>query len=131
MQRRIDRMKDELGASDEEMAALSPKIMKVMQLQFETNARAFGGGGGRGGQGGGGGGFTPPGGDSDVRKAIDALQQTLDNKDSKPEEIKAKLDAVRAAKTKAHDELGKAQTDLRSLLTQRQEAVLVMRGLLE
>ena len=35
-----------------------------------------------------------------------------------------------AAKTKAKDDLASAQKDLQSVLTQRQEAVLVMDGML-
>jgi hypothetical protein len=62
---------------------------------------------------------------------MEALQAVLDNKDSKPDEIKSKLDALRDARGKARDQLTKAQGDLKSLLTQRQEAVLVTRGMLE
>jgi hypothetical protein len=129
-QRMQDRFKQELGVSDEEMAALQPKIEQVMTLRRDSGG--FGGGGrpGRGGPGGGGpGGGNGP--QSDVQQKIADLQAAIDNKDSKPEEIKSKLDALRAAKVKAHEDLVKAQADLRSLLTQRQEAVLVMRGLLD
>ncbi len=66
-----------------------------------------------------------------VRTASQDLQKTLENKDSKPEEIKAKLDALREAKTKAKTDLTAAQADLKGVLTQRQEAVLVEAGLLE
>jgi Spy/CpxP family protein refolding chaperone len=59
------------------------------------------------------------------------LQTTLDNKDAKPEEIKAKLTALRDARNKAKEDLTKAQADLKELLTQRQEAVLVNMGLLD
>jgi len=119
-------MKQELGVTDEEMQALQPKIDQVMTLRRD----AGGFGGGRPGRGGpGGGGNNGP--QSDVQQKIADLQAAIDNKDSKPEEIKAKLDALRAAKTKAHEDLVKAQADLRGLLTQRQEAVLVMRGLLD
>jgi hypothetical protein len=122
-------MKQELGVTDEEMQALQPKIEQVMTLRRDSGG--FGGGGrpGRGGPGGGGGGNNGP--QSDVQQKIADLQAAIDNKDSKPEEIKAKLDALRAAKIKAHEDLVKAQADLRGLLTQRQEAVLVMRGLLD
>jgi Spy/CpxP family protein refolding chaperone len=62
---------------------------------------------------------------------MEALQTALDNKDSKPDEIKGKLDALRDARGKAREQLVKAQADLKSLLTQRQEAVLVTRSMLE
>jgi hypothetical protein len=125
-QRMQDRFKQELGVSDEEMQALQPKIDQVMQLRRDSG----GFGGGRPGRGGPGGGNNN-GPQSDVQQKIADLQAAIDNKDAKPEEIKSKLDALRAAKTKAHEDLVKAQADLRSLLTQRQEAVLVMRGLLD
>lgn len=136
-QRMMDRLKTELGASDEEMQALSPKLEKVMQLQRDAGGRGRGGFGRRGGGPGGPGG---PGGNpgaptdanaSPVQKASADLQATLDNKDSKPDEIKAKLEALRSAKAQAKQELAAAQQELKGLLTQRQEAVLVENGMLE
>jgi hypothetical protein len=138
-QRMIQGMKDQLGASDEEMAALSPKIEKVMQLQ--RDARGGGGfgrrGGGPGGPGGPGGTGGAPGGAptdanaSPVQKASADLRSTLDNKDAKPDDIKAKLDALRAARTQAKQDLTAAQQELKGLLTQRQEAVMVEMGMLD
>jgi Spy/CpxP family protein refolding chaperone len=66
-----------------------------------------------------------------VAVASKALADTLDNKDAKPDEIKAKLTALRDARAKAREELTKARKDLTDLLTQRQEAVLVQFGILE
>ncbi len=90
-----------------------------------------GGGGGQGGRRGGGGGF---GGMADtnsaVYKSLQELQTTLADKDAKPEDVKAKLEAYRAAMSKAKDDLTKAQEDLKSVVTARQEAVLVDGGLL-
>ena len=63
--------------------------------------------------------------------AAAALQAVLDNKDSTPDDIKAKLTALRDAKTAAKADLTKAQTDLREVLTVRQEAVLVTMGYLD
>ena len=59
------------------------------------------------------------------------MATTLKNKDAKPEEIKTKLDAYRAAKTKAKDDMTKAQDDLKGVLTARQEAVMVQYGVLD
>ena len=144
MQRMMDNLKDQLGASDDEFAAMQPKIEKVFQLQRETQGQGMralfggrGGGGGRGGRGGnngGGGNGGGPGGDqpaTPMAAATAALKDTLDNKDSKPDDIKAKLDAYRAAKAQAKDEMTKAQEDLKGVLTQRQEAVMVELGLLD
>ena len=86
--------------------------------------------GGRGGRGGGGGGggaadagagqraallrIAPP--PSAIRVAAEALQATLDNKDAKPEDVKAKLAALRDAHTKGKADLAKLQDELKSLL---------------
>src|SRR2546427_508890 len=68
---------------------------------------------------------------SDVAKAQAALRTVLDNKDSKPEEIKAALAALRDAKDKSKTTLATAQKELKELLTQRQEAVMVNMGYLD
>ncbi len=49
----------------------------------------------------------------------------------KPEEIKARLKALREAREAAKDELVKAKDKLREILTQRQEAQLVLYGFLD
>ncbi len=138
-QRMIDHMKEQLGTSDDEFKAIQPKLEKVFQAQRDVmGGMGFGGrrGGGPGGPGGpgggpggaGAGGDQPP---SAVQEKRHALQQTLENKDAKPEEIKAKLEEYRAARSQAKQDLTKAQDDLRGVLTQRQEAVLIMDGLLD
>lgn len=143
-QRFLDRMKEMLGASDDEWKALQPKIEKVQQLQRETSGMRgmlmmmFGPG--PGGPPPGGPGGPPPGGPggfggdqppSPVMQKMQDLRATLDNKDAKPEEIKAKLQALRDARAQAKADLTKAQDDLRDLLTTRQESVLVTMGILE
>src|SRR6185437_9890444 len=52
-QRMLQRIQEQLGASDEDMQALGPKIEKVVQLQRDAGGRG-GFGGRRGGPGGGG-----------------------------------------------------------------------------
>jgi hypothetical protein len=129
----MDRLKEQLGASDDEMAALAPKIEKVMQLQRDAGGGGmrgmFGRRGGQGGPGGPQGGSTAN--ESPVRQKAAELRETLDNKDAKPDEIKAKLDALRAARAQAKQDLAAAQQELKGLLTQRQEAVMVEMGMLE
>lgn len=130
-QRMMDNLKEQLGTSDDEFAALQPKIEKVMQAERDVNAgrmRMF-----RGRRGGNNNqadqaNRQPT---SPVETAAKALQETLDNKDAKPDDIKAKLDALRDAKNKAKEELASAQKDLKDVLTLRQEAVLVEMGLLD
>jgi hypothetical protein len=126
-QQMIDHLKDDMGSSDDEFAALQPKIEAVMSAQRDS--MTFFMRGGRRGQGGNGGG--PQGPQSDVQIKAADLRTTLENKDATPEEIKEKLDALRQARTKAREDLAKAQADLKELLTARQEAVLVGYGMLE
>ncbi|HEY2587091.1 MAG TPA: hypothetical protein VGI81_15195 [Tepidisphaeraceae bacterium] len=138
-QRIMQRIQQQLGATDEEMQALSPKIEKVMTLQRDAGGRGGFGGrrGGQGGPGGGGPGFGGGAGGaqdpnaSAVQKSVADLRTTLENKDAKPDEIKAKLDAVRQARSQAKQDLTAAQQELKGLLTQRQEAVMVEMGFLE
>lgn len=142
----MDRMKEALGVNDEEWKALEPRIEKVQQLQRDSRGGGgmfmmFGRGPGAGGPGGPGRGPGGPGGPgfgaggdrapSPVMQATMDLRDTLDNKDAKPADIQSKLKALRDARAKAHDDLAKAQDDLKSLLTTRQEAVLVTMGMLE
>ena len=149
-QRMMDGIKEQLGTSDDEFAALQPKIEKVVDAQRSYSSggsirNAFGGGnrgggGGGGGAGGGGGqgrqrGGGPGGGMTDtnspVYKATQELQTVVEDKDAKPEDVKAKLEAYRAARTAAKAELTKAQDDLKGVLTAKQEAAMVEDGLLD
>lgn len=130
-ERMADRMKEALGVNDEEWKALAPKVEKVQQLQFQTmmgRGRMFGRGGPGAGVGPGFGANMPS---NPVLDATRALQTTLENKDSTPDQIKAKLTALRDARAKSREELTVAQNELKELLTQRQEAVLVSMGMLE
>lgn len=125
-QQRMDRIKTAMGVTDDEWKALEPKITAVQQLEMQQRM----------------GGMmrrrppqdqnadqnTPT---NPVAAAEQALQTTLDNKDATPDQIKSKLDALRAAKTKSAADLKKAQDELKELLTVRQEAVLVTQNILE
>jgi hypothetical protein len=138
----MDTLKQQLGSTDEEFAALQPKIEKVQALQRDAGTNgggrgggAFGAGGGRrggggpGGPGGGGGATTQP--VSAVAQAQADLRAALDDKTSTPEVIKSKIDALRQTRGKAKEDLLSAQADLKSVLTQRQEGVLILFGLLD
>ena len=158
-QRINERMKEFMGASDEEWMVIQPKLEKVMDLQRQTvGGRGMGalfrgrggpgGGGGPGGPGGGGPGGDPNGGggrrggggpggpfggppdDSPVSIASRELQKSVENNAS-ADELKAKLATLREARAKAREDLTKAQNELRELLTMKQEAALVMMGMLE
>jgi hypothetical protein len=122
-EQRLNRVKEQLGANDDEWKVLQPKISKVMEVQMQS----FGGGGfGRGGRGGGDNQPTTP-----VARASAELRTTLENKDAPADEIAKKLTALREAREKARAELQAAQKELKEVLTQRQEAVLVTNGMLE
>lgn len=73
----------------------------------------------------------PEGSLTPVGKVTEELRKVLENKDAKSEEIKAKLTALREAREKAKKELAKAQQELRTGLTARQEAQLVLMGWLD
>lgn len=140
-------IKDALGATDEEWKVLQPKIEKVTTAQRDARAGGMGMGGmmgGRGGRGarggnaGGAGGAAPAPAPADnappqtpVAKASSDLGKILQDKEAKPEDIKAALTALRDARTKAEAELEKAQKDLKEVVTVKQEAQLVLRGLLK
>jgi len=153
-QRMMDRMKEMIGANDDEWKAMQPKIEKIQQLQRDVYPRGmpmmFGPGGPDGGgpggpppggaAGPGGGGIflgPPPGGPdgdnpSDVPQKLRDLREALQNKDTPADDLKAKEQAYRDAKAAAKVELAKAQDDLKESVTKApQEAALVSIGILE
>lgn len=128
-QRMNERMKAALKVTDEEWAVLSPLIEKVQTAQRAAFSGRFGGFGGRGGPGGPGG----PGGGSDRPGAAEsqALRTALESDSTSPEELKAKLAAVREVRKKGAAELAAARAELQKVVTVRQEAVLVSMGILD
>ena len=126
-ERFMNSIKEQLKADDDEWKVLQPKIEKLMNAQRDT--RGTGGFRGRPGGGGGGGGDNQP--TTAVGKASADLRTALDNKDTAPEEIAKKLAALREARDKARADLAAVQKELKEVLTQRQEAVLVTMGMLE
>lgn len=126
IERQMGRIKESLQPSAEEWKTLEPKVTKVVTLSRQT-----------GGMGGMGMSSRRPGAQgpevplTPVGKVTEELRKVLENKEAKSEEIKAKLTALREAREKAKQELAKAQQDLRKGLTARQEAQLVLMGLLD
>jgi hypothetical protein len=132
------RMQEALGATDQEWKVLGPRVMKVQEL-----SRQAGGGGrgmmfGRGMRGGPGGpGGNRPGGRgmnrelTAVEKVQEELQTLLENTAATPDQIKPLLTKLRTAREEAKRNLAKAQQDLRLVLTVRQEAVMVLMGMLD
>jgi hypothetical protein len=141
MQRMMtERMKEPLGASDEEWKVIQPRLQKVMELNRQVNALGrgmmFGGRGQTMGPGGRTGQRTRPGTGqpqrepSAIEKATEELQEVLRSENAKPEQIKEKLTALRKAKEKASKDLATAQNELKKDLTVKQEAILVLSGYL-
>lgn len=131
------RLKESLGATDEEWQVLEPKIQKVQDLMLQTQGGAVGaalarfgvGGAGAFGAGGAGaGGRAEP---SEVQKKLQALQALVRNKDATAEDMRDAMVAYRDAKTKAAADLEKARGELKELVTVKQEARLVTLGILE
>lgn len=137
-QRMAERIKTQMKASDDEWSVIQPLLEKVEVKMRESMGRRFGGmggGGGRGGQRRGPGGDGNGGGDNNRPQPAgmaetQALRQTLDG-DASTADLKAKLQAVRDERKKSEAELTSAREDLKKVLNVRQEAVLVMTGVLD
>lgn len=141
----MQRMKEQLGATDDEWAVIEPRLEKVQTLARDARGGGMGGMFGRGQFGGPGGLRGQPGGaapqppqgaqptapQSAVSKAAEDLRTTLGDQNSTVAQVKEKLTAYRAEREKAREELSKAQEDLRSVLSVKQEAQLVLMGLLD
>ena len=124
------RMKERLGATDDEWKVLQPRIEKVSNARRAADSSS-----GRVGSSGRG----PGGGDSNrssepqspLSKAAQDLRTATENKDTPPAEVTAKLAAFREARARAEAELAAAQKELVEVLTPRQEAILVSMGSLK
>jgi hypothetical protein len=130
----MNSIKEDLGAKDDEWKVLQPKVEKVMTARRETMGDRGFGGFRRGGDDRRGGEDRRPPSDqpeSKVAKAQRDLRTALDNKSASSDEINKKLTAYREARDKARADLQAAQKDLKELCTPRQEAALVMNGMLE
>jgi len=111
----LERLNRELGVSQEEWSVIEPRLVTVYRLAHTQPSSGKG----------------DTEGLASVTQRMNELRELLRNKEAKPEEIKAKLTALRVAKEKAVQELAKARQNLRQLMTLRQEAVLVLNGLLD
>jgi len=134
-----DRIRERLGTTEEEWKVLQPRMDKVQQLMRQSRGGFRGmlsmfGRGGRGRRGGGedrrpeG---TPEREQSDVEKKTEALRSLLEDETSSAGSIKAALGALRKARQKTQDDLAIARKELREVVTARQEAQLVLMGLLD
>ncbi len=142
----MERVKEQIGATDEEWIVIEPLLSDVMEKQRSVQGGLmrglmrpprdqqpgqppadFDGPPPEG---------LPPQGGPGGPMAFDnnessALQTALDNTGSSTEDIQGKLAELRTARKKAEKELKTAREALRSVLTLRQEAQLVLMGILD
>jgi hypothetical protein len=132
-QRMLERTKEQLEITDDtEWKAIEPLVQKVMDARMASFSGMGRGGFGRGPRPGG-----DNGGDQGQRRGgfgtpspeAEALQKAIDAKASSAELKAAMAKYVEARKQKQAD-LEKAQTDLRKVLSVRQEAIALESGLL-
>jgi hypothetical protein len=119
--RQMARIRAALGASEAEWKVLEPKIQLVMTRSREAQI-------GRGMYGRAG--AAPVTAETPLAKAAADLQKMLDNPQATSEQITERLAAVRAAQKSADDALAAARESLRSSANTRQEAHLVLLGIL-
>lgn len=133
----LKQLQEPLGSSDEEFAALLPLLEKVADAMRESTGgtvrfRNMGGPGGPNGN-------APQVNNSQwnnqnlsaVDQATLDLQTALDDPNTNDDVVRTKLDTLRQVKAKAKEDLTVARNELRSLLTVRQEGILVDRGLMD
>ena len=147
---RVGQMKEQLQATDEEWVVLEPRIIKVLTLSRQVSVtgdmgramRGTGSRSGRGSRGDQGVSEERPGREgaqrqgagraqTAIEKSAEDLKGLLNNKDAKPEDIKAQLTALREVREKVRTELAAAQKELRESVSVRQEAHLVLMGVLD
>lgn len=140
MERILERLRENLGASVEEWSVLKPMIAKITEKQSAMRRSAGRGGfgafgGGRGGRGGDNDGDRRgreerrSRGDGDSGSSADSLREAVESGDTN--KIKKELASYRAVQKKRAAELKKAREELREVVTLKQEATLVLWGLLD
>ncbi len=117
------RLKEQLGVSNDEWAALLPKIQKVVDAAYAAGIRSqrlemMG--------------LRPTTkGPTEVGKAMQEMRDTSKDSTANPQLIAEKLNAWRTLRQQAEERYAAAQKELVSILTRRQEGVLVLAGLLQ
>lgn len=111
--RAIENLKGQLGVSEAEWTVVRPRLEAVYERVRAQPVR---------------GNVEPT---TPVEQRRQELRELLRDEAAKPEQIRTRLLALRAEKEKARQELAKVRRELQQVLTLRQEAVLVLAGLLE
>jgi Spy/CpxP family protein refolding chaperone len=123
MKRQLDRIKTTLQMDDEKWKTVEPLVQKVTTLSTELR-----GGMGRRGQNPD---QAPPVPTTEIGKCTDALRTLIGDAAATDDAIKAKLAELTAAKDKVKAALATARTDLCKALTAKQQANLVLMGILD
>ena len=143
MRARMDeRLREALGATKDEWEVLGPMVRDANDKRRELTMGAMGGMGrvlgrpegrfGRPGREGRGPEGQEPGAEvENDDSAAGALAKALENKETPAAEIKEKLEACRKERATKEAELKASQDALRKVVTQRQEALLVLMGTLD
>jgi hypothetical protein len=132
--RMMERLQENLGVTSQEWEAIRPLVENVVEKQREANMgrggfAAFGGGRGPGGPGGPGAGPRAGRGPGAAASEAQALQQAVQSGNNT--EIQAKLKEFRAAREAREKALQESREKLRSVLSVKQEAALVVAGILD
>ena len=136
-QRMMDNFRERLVVTnDAEWGIIEERLLKVVRARMET---MFSGGmgmmggmrfGGRGGGNNAGGGFRGFPGFGQPDPDAENLQKTIES-NAPTAQIKSALAKLREARKQKQAELAKTQEELRKVLTMRQEATLVLSGILD
>ena len=123
-QRFLERIQGQLGLKDAEWQDLKPRVEKVLKARTQTmTMRGWRRRRNQEGE-------APPK-LTDLQQKAKALREILEDNNAKPEAIEATLKAFREARDKAKKALTKAQEQLRAALNAREEALLVLWGMLD
>jgi hypothetical protein len=129
------RLKQQLGVTDEEWKVLEPRIENLVRARQEAGVRP--GGGRSGGRSGFGAGELPVeprrderGEPSELQEAAAELRAAMDDPDAPDADVRGRLDVYRRAREKARLKVETAERELKDLLTLRQEAILMLWGIL-
>lgn len=109
----VENLKKQMGVSEAEWAVVRPRLEAVYERVHAQPVR---------------GNVEPT---TPVERRTKELRELLRDENAEAEQIKARLLALRAEKERARQELAKARRELQQIMTLRQEAVLVLAGLLE
>jgi len=134
-----DQLRQKLGATEEEWTVLEPMLTNIQTLSGQLQAggmrsafAAFGGGRrGRGSEGDDGAEAAEAPEQTEIQKASQALQELADSETPSTEDLDAALEAYRAARAQIEDDLAVAREELRGVVTLKQEAQLVLMGILD